>query len=147
MRRSTLHCALLSAVFISAIFTLSRFLNHDSARAAILKPSTQTQGSLQVVADKGKPVGNCPLKHTAVKAQVSGFISRVTVTQEFENPLTESIDDAVLTHRTERGGSFTLILQPPQRVSPEDVMPKDWYSFLIPRAQWPTSQSRKRRRQ
>ena len=37
----------------------------------------------------------------------------------------ESINDAVLTHRTERGGFFTLILQPPQRVSPEDVMPKE----------------------
>ena len=92
MRRSTLHCALLSAVFISAIFTLSRFLNHDSARAAILKTPTQTQGSLQVIDEKGKAVGDCPLKHTAVKAQVSGFISRVTVTQEFENPLPEKIE-------------------------------------------------------
>ena len=29
--------------------------------------------------------------------------------------------DAVLTHRSERGGFFTLILQPPQRVTAEDV--------------------------
>ena len=33
----------------------------------------------------GKPAGECPLKHTEVKAQVSGFLSRVTVTQDFEN--------------------------------------------------------------
>src|SRR6185369_13316286 len=33
--------------------------------------------------------------------------------------------DAVLTHRSERGGFFTLILQPPQRVTAEDVMPKE----------------------
>lgn len=92
MRRSTLHCALLSAVFISAIFTLSRLLNHDSARAAIVKTSTQTQGALQVVDKKGKPVGDCPLKHTTVKADVSGFISRVTVTQDFENPLPKKIE-------------------------------------------------------
>src|SRR5262249_27710895 len=37
----------------------------------------------------------------------------------------DSINDAVLTHRSDRGGFFTLILQPPQRVSPEDVMPKE----------------------
>ena len=33
----------------------------------------------------------------------------------------DAINDAVLTHRSERGGFFTLILQPPQRVTAEDV--------------------------
>src|ERR1043165_8925189 len=37
----------------------------------------------------------------------------------------DTINDAVLTHRSERGGFFTLILQPPQRVNVEDVMPKE----------------------
>ncbi|HET7288322.1 MAG TPA: VWA domain-containing protein, partial [Pyrinomonadaceae bacterium] len=37
----------------------------------------------------------------------------------------DSINDAVLAHRSERGGFFTLILQPPQRVSVEDVRPKE----------------------
>ena len=37
----------------------------------------------------------------------------------------DTINDAVLTHRSERGGFFTLILQPPQRVAAEDVMPKE----------------------
>lgn len=36
-----------------------------------------------------------------------------------------SINDAVLTHRSERGGFFTLILQPPQRVPPRDVRPRE----------------------
>jgi Ca-activated chloride channel family protein len=35
------------------------------------------------------------------------------------------IGDALLTHRGERGGYFTLILQPPDRVAPEDVTPKE----------------------
>jgi Ca-activated chloride channel homolog len=34
----------------------------------------------------------CPLKHTDVKADISGFISRVTVTQEFENPYQQKIE-------------------------------------------------------
>ena len=36
-----------------------------------------------------------------------------------------TIEDAVLAHRSERGGFFTLILQPPQRIIAEDVMPKE----------------------
>jgi Ca-activated chloride channel homolog len=34
----------------------------------------------------------CPLKHTDVKAEISGFLSRVTVTQEFENPYPQKIE-------------------------------------------------------
>ena len=40
----------------------------------------------------GKQVGECPLKHTSVKAEVSGFLSRVTVTQDFENPFPHKIE-------------------------------------------------------
>ena len=35
---------------------------------------------------------SCPLKHTDVKAEISGFLSRVDVTQEFENNFTEKIE-------------------------------------------------------
>ena len=40
----------------------------------------------------GKPKSMCPLKHTEVKAEISGFISRVVVTQQFENPFKEKIE-------------------------------------------------------
>ena len=40
----------------------------------------------------GKPKGICPLKQTTVKAEISGFLSRVVVTQEFENPFKEKIE-------------------------------------------------------
>ena len=53
---------------------------------------SQTQGELQAVDKDGKPTGECPLKHTEVKAQVSGFLSRVTVTQDFENNFAEKIE-------------------------------------------------------
>ncbi|HEX6650195.1 MAG TPA: VIT and VWA domain-containing protein [Pyrinomonadaceae bacterium] len=49
-------------------------------------------GALTVVDAKGKPKSVCPLKHTDVKAEISGFISRVVVTQEFENPFKEKIE-------------------------------------------------------
>jgi Ca-activated chloride channel family protein len=35
------------------------------------------------------------------------------------------IEDAVLTHRDERGGFFTLILQPPDKIASEDRTPKE----------------------
>jgi Ca-activated chloride channel family protein len=49
-----------------------------------------TQGALRVVTATG--IVECPLKHTAVKADISGFIARVTVTQTFYNPYDENIE-------------------------------------------------------
>lgn len=51
-----------------------------------------TQGALNAVTSDGKPLGACPLKHTDVKAQISGFLVRVNVTQEFENPFKDKIE-------------------------------------------------------
>lgn len=42
----------------------------------------------------------------------------------------DTIKDAVLAHHSDRGGFFTLILQPPQRVQAEDVMPKEMVFVL-----------------
>jgi len=52
----------------------------------------EASGSLVVLDPGGKPKGSCPLKQTNVKAEISGFISRVVVTQEFENPFKEKIE-------------------------------------------------------
>lgn len=52
----------------------------------------ETPGSLIAVDESGKPKSVCPLKHTDVKAEISGFISRVVVTQQFENPFKEKIE-------------------------------------------------------
>src|SRR5882762_2079679 len=51
-----------------------------------------TPGALRVIDPNGKPKALCPLKHTDVKAQISGFLSRVVVTQKFENPFKEKIE-------------------------------------------------------
>ena len=42
--------------------------------------------------EKGEVTALCPLKHTDVKAEISGFLSRVVVTQEFENPFKDKIE-------------------------------------------------------
>ena len=51
-----------------------------------------TQGGLEAVSAGGKALGACPLKHTNVQAEISGFLSRVKVTQEFENNFSEKIE-------------------------------------------------------
>lgn len=51
-----------------------------------------TEGSLYAVDKTGTELGACPLKTTAVRADISGFISRVRVRQEFENTFTEPIE-------------------------------------------------------
>jgi Ca-activated chloride channel family protein len=67
-----------------------------AAGFCILSPAaeagTLTQGALMSVNPRGEPLGPCPLKHTDVKAEISGFLSRVNVTQEFENPYPEKIE-------------------------------------------------------
>lgn len=66
-----------------------------SARESVpvqVETNVATQGALEIVDASGKIVGLCPLKHTEVKAEISGFLSRVVVTQEFENPFNEKIE-------------------------------------------------------
>lgn len=92
MHRSILKWTAIAALSITATLALLSLNNSDSVSAAKPKPPAETQGSLRAVSPAGKPTGDCPLKHTTVKAEVSGFISRVTVTQEFENPFTDKIE-------------------------------------------------------
>src|SRR5260370_14546869 len=58
----------------------------------VLAQNGATQGQLQALDSSGKPKALCPLKHTSAKAEISGFLSRVVVTQEFENPFDEKIE-------------------------------------------------------
>src|SRR5256886_8628216 len=79
----------LIAVLIVTLIGLDGLKSSGSIASA---QNTVTQGSLQVVDSSGNAKAVCPLKHTDVKAQISGFLSRVTVTQEFENPFKEKIE-------------------------------------------------------
>src|SRR5436305_11644892 len=63
-----------------------------SSGGVVLAQNGVTQGQLQVVDPNGKPKAVCPLKHTSARAEISGFLSRVVVTQEFENPFAEKIE-------------------------------------------------------
>ncbi|MCU1265675.1 MAG: uncharacterized protein JWM21_1993 [Acidobacteria bacterium] len=81
----------LSILAILAVsITILSFLK--SSTVTVGAQGQQSSGFLQVLDPNGKPKGVCPLKHTDVKVEISGFISRVIVTQEFENPFSEKIE-------------------------------------------------------
>jgi Ca-activated chloride channel family protein len=83
--------AALRASFASFLLTLLAFVCTPAA-AAQGTPQGLTPGSLGAFGAGGAARGLCPLKHTAVRASVAGFLARVTVTQEFENPFAEKIE-------------------------------------------------------
>ena len=87
-----MHRRLFPAAFISLllIFTAANVAHAQTQTAN--QDRVPNAGSLQATDASGKPAGECPLKHTTVKAEVSGFLSRVTVTQDFENPFTDKIE-------------------------------------------------------
>ncbi len=77
------------AVSAAAIMGLASL---RSSGGVVLAQNGATQGQLQALDSSGKPKALCPLKHTSAKAEISGFLSRVVVTQEFENPFDEKIE-------------------------------------------------------
>jgi Ca-activated chloride channel family protein len=81
----------LIAVLFGLLFALNALSGSGSVVSA-QNTATATSGSLQVLDPNGKPKADCPLKHTEVKADVSGFLARVTVTQEFQNDFKEKIE-------------------------------------------------------
>src|SRR6266513_1483053 len=94
IRRRPMHrkfsLSLVAMVAISAILIVAYAASRNLSTAAAAQ--TETQGSLQVLDESGKPKALCPLKHTDVRVEISGFLSRVSVTQEFENAFKEKIE-------------------------------------------------------
>jgi Ca-activated chloride channel homolog len=79
-------------IVILSIFALPVIVALYLPTTTVSAQAGDTPGALTVVDAKGNPKSACPLKHTDVKAEISGFISRVVVTQQFENPFREKIE-------------------------------------------------------
>ena len=80
--------ALLSALIMIGISSGTAFT--ETSQPIIPMEQEITQGALRVEMDE--EIVECPLKHTDVKANIAGFIARVTVTQTFHNPYDEKIE-------------------------------------------------------
>lgn len=80
--------ALLTALIMIGISSSTAFT--ETSQPIIPMEQEVTQGALRV--EMEEEIVECPLKHTDVKANIAGFIARVTVTQTFHNPYDEKIE-------------------------------------------------------
>ena len=93
MKRKIILFATVTAILVAASYvTLAQASKTRGGGFASAASSSYTQGALQIVNPEKGVVALCPLKHTDVKAEISGFVARVVVTQEFENPFKEKIE-------------------------------------------------------
>jgi Ca-activated chloride channel homolog len=90
-RKIHLSLAMLSLLCLVGYLVVVK-ASKNKGTGSVTKASTVTQGSLQILSTEGNIALQCPLKHTDVKAEISGFLSRVVVTQEFENPFKDKIE-------------------------------------------------------
>src|SRR5436190_2444769 len=78
---------LLRSILLTCVCLLSISTAHQA-----LAQGTATEGQLFAVGADGIASRPCPLKHTDVKAEISAFLARVTVTQQFQNPFPDKIE-------------------------------------------------------
>src|SRR5262249_48946626 len=95
-RRFLLSFICATTIFLAAATAFDNLspTNNQSVVEAATHNATRkiTEGALQAIGRDGQPRAECPLKNTDVKAEVSGSLARVTVTQEFHNPFQEKIE-------------------------------------------------------
>ncbi len=73
-------------------------------------------GTLVAMLGSGKKLGQCPLKHTSVTANVSGYVARVTVKQVFENPFKDKIEAVYTFPLSETGAVDDMRMKVGERV-------------------------------
>lgn len=86
------HLRNLFFVFAVAAAMIILVAGHRGVLTVVEAQTQESAGSLLAINSDGRPKANCPLKHTTVKAEISGFLSRVLVTQEFQNTFNEKIE-------------------------------------------------------
>ncbi|MFZ1701945.1 MAG: VIT domain-containing protein [Pyrinomonadaceae bacterium] len=84
-----------------------------------------TEGSLFAVGRDGRELGACPLKTTAVKADISGFMARVTVKQEFENKFPTPIEAIYVFPLSQKGAVDRMTMTVGTRVINGKIMRRE----------------------
>jgi Ca-activated chloride channel family protein len=82
----------LGAFVVPVLLLALPVLSFFSPPTTLAAAAGETSGSLQILGQNGSVTGACPLKHTAVRGAIRGFIARVEVTQTFENLAPEKIE-------------------------------------------------------
>jgi Ca-activated chloride channel family protein len=82
-----------------------------SLAGAVESESPALGGTLDAVDSKGAPLGACPLEHTDVSAEISGFVGRVVVKQTFSNPFPDPIEAVYTFPMSERGAVDAMFIR------------------------------------
>jgi hypothetical protein len=82
-------------------------------------------GRLEALDKEGSLMGPCALKHTDVKAEISGRFSRVTVTQEYHNPYSDKIEAVYTFPLSDRGGVDRMTMTIGDRVIVGEVKERE----------------------
>ncbi len=90
--------SLMVGLSLIALCCAFMFLDRASVSARGIPQASDkvSQGQLRIIDALGKPGVLCPLKHTRVEVDVSGFLARVTLTQEFQNTADRMIEAVYL---------------------------------------------------
>ena len=56
------------------------------SRQASAGGASSAGSQLEIIGKDGAPAGYVPLRHTAIRTEISGFVARISLTQQFENP-------------------------------------------------------------
>jgi hypothetical protein len=72
-------------------------------------------GTLVAMLGAGKQLGRCPLKHTDVTCDISGYVARVTVKQTFHNPYKDKIEALYTFPLSENGAVDEMFMKVGER--------------------------------
>ncbi|MDJ0866653.1 MAG: VIT and VWA domain-containing protein [Myxococcota bacterium] len=72
-------------------------------------------GALRAIGPDGAPGGDCPLEHTDVRVEITGFVARVRVTQTFSNPFPDPIEAVYTFPLSHRGAVDALWMRTGER--------------------------------
>src|ERR1700674_2660580 len=76
---------------VVALFSICVFIISQPQGASAGQPAASTS-QLGILGKDGKVAGFVPLRHTSIKTEISGFVARTEVTQEFENILPDAVE-------------------------------------------------------
>ncbi|MBX9769974.1 MAG: hypothetical protein K2X29_01305, partial [Candidatus Obscuribacterales bacterium] len=94
----------------------------------------EDSGCLSAITPSGKPLGKCPLKHTEVSAEISGFVSRVKVVQQFENPFPEKIEAIYTFPLSETGAVDEMLMKVGKRTIKGEIKKREEAREIYERA-------------
>lgn len=109
---------------IAVLVVIGYSLTHVG-EVTVSAQTQETSGSLMVLGPDGKLKALCPLKRTDVKAEISGFLSRVVVTQNFENPFKEKIEAVYTFPLPQNAAVDDMTMLVGERVVRGKILPKE----------------------